>query len=211
MENNQVFTDPWSAPVTLEGLATRLEPIGLQHLESLSRHVLFPQHFVDDYGGCVHPADVEKEIRHCLKSRELQLENGFAIIDKRTGEAVGYSNYLHLNRKNRNLDIGRTRIGIEFHKTHINTESKLLMLQHAFEQLGCLRVSFKVDCLNFNSQRAVKRLGAKFEGEMRNYMLLPDGRKRDYHCYSIIDTEWENVKKTLHGYLRKYDVQTLSL
>lgn len=211
MENTKLSLDPWSAPVVLEGLATRLEPIGTQHLESLSRHVLFPQHFVDDYGGCVNAADVAKEISHCIKAREQQLENGFAIIEKQTGEAIGYSNYLNINRKNRNLDIGRTRIGIAFHKTHINTESKLLMLQHAFEELGCLRVSFKVDSLNFNSQRAVKRLGAKFEGEMRNYMLLPDGRKRDYHCYSIIDTEWVNVKKTLQGYLGKYNVQTISV
>ncbi|MNK99280.1 hypothetical protein D3C87_1196680 [compost metagenome] len=84
-------------------------------------------------------------------------------------------------------------------------------MEYAFETLGCQRVGFKVDSLNFNSQRAVLRIGGKFEGEIRNYMLLADGRKRNYHSYSIIDTEWSNIKKTLLGYLEKYNVSTIAL
>lgn len=208
MENTK---DIWTTETTLESPRLRLEPIGLQHLESLSRNVLFPKYFIDDFGGCANKDDVEKEIRHCLKSRAEQVENGFVMIDKATGEAVGYSNYLYIYRKRLTLDIGRTRIGLRFQKTFVNTEAKLLMLEHAFEVLKCQRVGFKADSFNFNSQKAILRIGAKYEGEVRNYLVMPDGRKRDFHSYSIIDSEWANVKKTLLGYRGKYDVQTQSL
>jgi RimJ/RimL family protein N-acetyltransferase len=208
MENTK---DIWTAEATLEGRRLRLEPIGLQHLESLTRNVLFPQYFVDDFGGCINKADVEKEIRHCLQARADQTENGFVMIDKTTGEAVGYSNYLYIYRKRLSLDIGRTRIGPRFQKTFVNTEAKLLMLEYAFEVLKCNRVGLKADNFNFNSQKAILRIGAKYEGQIRNHLQMPDGRKRDFHSYSIIDSEWTNVKKTLLGYVGKYDVQTQSL
>ncbi len=207
----EILKDPWSQEITLEGLKLRLEPTGLSHIESLSQNILYPRYWVEDFGGCQTEADVEKEVRHSLLARMEGLENGFTVVDKESGEAIGLTNYLYFHRKFKTLEIGRTRIGRPWHKTCVNTEAKLLMLTYAFESLGCQRVAFKVDSLNFNSQRAVKRIGGKFEGEVRNYMLLPDGRKRDYHSYSIIDSEWVNVKKTLHGYLEKYYVSTGSL
>lgn len=196
---------------TLEGKKLRLEPIALKHLDSLARHVLFPKNFIDDFGGCVTRQDVEKEIQHCLQARTNKQENGFAIIDKTSGEAVGYSNYMFINRRDYTIEIGRTRIGVEYQKSYVNTETKLLMLQHAFEVLKAQRVAFKVDAFNFNSQRAVRRLGAKYEGEIRNYRRLPDGRMRDYQWFSIIESEWPNVKKTLHGYMEKYNVSSATL
>ncbi|MNS85717.1 hypothetical protein D3C72_1195910 [compost metagenome] len=198
--------DIWTAETVLEGPRLRLEPLGMQHLESLSRNVLFPQYFIDDFGGCGNAADMENEIRARLQGRRDQNENGFAMIDKASGETVGYSHYLYLYRNRFTLDIGRTRIGPKFQKSFVNTECKFLMLEYAFETLKCQRVGFKVDSLNFNSQKAILRIGAKFEGEVRNYMLLPDGRRRDYHSYSIIDSEWTNIKKTLLGYMGKYNV-----
>lgn len=81
---------------------------------------------------------------------------------------------------------------------------KLLMLSHAFETIRCQRVKFRVDAFNFNSQRAVLRLGAKYEGELRNSCLLPEGRKRNYKIYSILDSEWSNIKATLNWYLDNY-------
>lgn len=208
---SEPIVDLWTKETVLEGLSLRLEPLGLKHLESLSRTALMPSYFIEDFGGCANSQDVEKEIRHSLQARAAGTENGFALVQKSTGEAVGYSNYLYLNRKLKGLDIGRTRVGLKFQKTSINTEAKLLLMEYAFETLGCQRVGFKVDSLNFNSQRAVRRIGGKFEGEIRNYMLLADGRKRDYHSYSIIDTEWSNIKKTLLGYLEKYNVSTIAL
>ncbi|MDG0817742.1 GNAT family N-acetyltransferase [Bdellovibrio svalbardensis] len=209
--SRELQTDLWTKEITLEGALVRLAPTGLAHLQSLSCNILYPRYWVDDFGGCISPEDVEKEIRHSLQARQDRLENGFTMIDKKTGEAIGLTNYLYFNRKLKGLEIGRTRVGISWHKTSANTEAKLLLMTYAFETLGCQRVGFKVDSLNFNSQRAVKRIGGKFEGEIRNYMLLPDGRKRDYHSYSIIDSEWLNVKKTLQGYLEKYYVSPESL
>ncbi|MNL21778.1 hypothetical protein D3C87_1430830 [compost metagenome] len=207
----ELQTDLWTNEVILEGQRLRLEPIGLEHIESLARHTVFDKQFVAEFGGCRNRADVEKEVRSCLARRAEQKENGFVMVDKESGEAVGYSNFLYMERTRRNLDIGRTRIGPKWHKSFVNTEAKLLMLEYAFETLKCIRVGFKVDSLNFNSQRAVKRIGGKFEGEVRNYLLLPDGRKRDFHSYSILDTEWPNVKTTLLGYLEKHNVSSHSL
>jgi RimJ/RimL family protein N-acetyltransferase len=203
--------DLWTKETTLEGPNLRLEPLSLKHLESLSRTAIMPSYFIEDFGGCSNAEDVEKEIQKCLQARAASTENSFALVLKSTGDAVGYSNYLHLNRKMKGLDIGRTRVGLKFQKTSVNTEAKLLLMEYAFETLGCQRVGFKVDSLNFNSQRAVLRIGGKLEGVVRNYILLPDGRKRDYHSYSIIDSEWSNIKKTLLGYLEKYNVSATAL
>lgn len=202
----EIKTDLWTNKVVLDGINLRLEPLDPTHHDSLCRQALFPKYFIADYGGCGTSEDIAKEIQHSQEARMNQMENGFALIDKVSGEAVGYSHFLHITRSRFGLDIGRTRIGLSWQKTFVNTEAKLLMLTYAFETLGCQRVGFKVDSLNFNSQRAVKRIGGKFEGEMRNYLRLPDGRKRDYHSYSIIDSEWPNIKSTLQGYLEKYNV-----
>ncbi len=139
-----------------------------------------------------------------MKSREQQLSNGFAIVLKSSGEAVGKSYLMSLNRPYNYLEIGGTWVGTRWQETFVNTEAKLLMLTYAFEKIGCQRVEFRVDSLNFNSQRGVLRLGAKFEGELRNSCLFPDGRKRDYRVYSIIESEWPNIKTTLNWYLDKY-------
>lgn len=207
----ELQTDLWTKEVILEGQKLRLEPLGLEHIEGLTRHALFDKQFVSEFGGCMNREDVEKEVRNSMKRRTDRIENGFALVDKASGEAVGYSNILYIDRNRFSLDIGRTRIGRAWHKTHVNTEAKLLMLTYAFETLGCIRVGFKVDFLNFNSQRAVKRIGGRFEGEIRHYLKLPDGRKRDYHSYSIIDSEWPNIKTTLLGYLEKYNVSSPAL
>jgi RimJ/RimL family protein N-acetyltransferase len=205
------IVDLWTQETILEGPHLRLEPLSLRHMESLSQNVIMPPYFIEDFGGCANAQDVEKEIRHSLQARVAGMENGFALVNKSTGEAVGYSNYLNINRKLKGMDIGRTRVGLKFQKTSVNTEAKMLLMKYAFETLGCQRVGFKVDSLNFNSQRAVLRIGGKLEGQLRNYMLLADGRKRDYHSYSVIDTEWSNIKKTLLGYLEKYNVSATAL
>jgi RimJ/RimL family protein N-acetyltransferase len=101
------------------------------------------------------------------------------------------------------LAIGGTWVGEKWQKTFVNTAAKILMLSHAFEVIGCQRVEFRVDALNFNSQRGVHRLGAKYEGELRNACQLPDGRERDYRVYSILDSEWPSIKATLNWCLEK--------
>ena len=103
------------------------------------------------------------------------------------------------------LEIGGTWYGTEFQRTAVNTECKYLLLSHAFETLGAIRVQLKTDLRNERSQKAIERIGAKKEGILRNHMILPDGRYRHSVFYSILDTEWPEVKKNLLEMMDRYE------
>jgi RimJ/RimL family protein N-acetyltransferase len=105
--------------------------------------------------------------------------------------------------QDRGLEIGGTWYGLEFQRTVVNTECKYLLLRHAFETLGCIRVQLKTDRLNERSQKAIERIGAVREGVLRNHMILPNGRYRDSVFYSIVDTEWPAVKKRLEEMMER--------
>ncbi|MES2801061.1 MAG: GNAT family protein [Bdellovibrionota bacterium] len=198
-------TDIWTAPATLTGRKLKLEPASLDHLHSLAENLLHPQSWHGIHWGIQKKDDLQKMVlERAIKARNEQTGNCFAMIDLATGKAVGLSNLMNFNRRHNFLEIGGTWVSHYFQKSFVNTEAKLLMLSYVFEKLGCLRVEFRVDSLNFNSQRAVLRLGAKYEGELRQTALLPDGRKRDYRIYSILDSEWANCKLTLTQHLDKY-------
>lgn len=202
MENT---TDIWTATVTLAGRKLKLEPASLEHLDSLAENLLHPQSWHGVHWGILTKEDLKKVmLERAIKARREQIGNCFAMIDLTTDKAVGLSNLMNFNRRHNFLEIGGTWVSHYYQKSFVNTEAKLLMLSYVFETLGCLRVEFRVDSLNFNSQRAVLRLGAKYEGELRQTALLPDGRKRDYRIYSILDSEWINCKLTLTQYLDKY-------
>jgi len=196
--------DLWTHPTHLNGKNLRLEALGLIHLDDLTKNLLTPNAWHSSHWGTKTRADLEQTILKSLQVRNERSGNSFVMINKANNEAVGISRLMNLNRPHHYLEIGGTWIGQKWHKTFVNTEAKLLMLTHVFETLRCQRVEFRVDSLNFNSQKAVQRIGAKFEGELRNSALLPDGRKRDYKVYSIIDSEWNNVKTTLNWYIEKY-------
>lgn len=196
--------DLWSAPTTLEGRQLRLEPLSLVHLDQLAKQLLTKNAWPYKYWQVRTPKDLENQIVKLREATDNKSCNAFAMVVKETGQAVGQSRFMSFNQGHRYLEIGGTWIGDQWQKTFVNTEAKLLMLTQVFETLKCQRVEFRVDSLNFNSQRAVLRLGAKFEGELRNSCLLPDGIKRDYRVYSVIESEWPNVKRTLTGYLNHY-------
>jgi RimJ/RimL family protein N-acetyltransferase len=107
----------------------------------------------------------------------------------------------------RGLEIGSTWLTPAVWRTAVNTECKLLLLRHAFETLGCIRVQIKTDALNKRSRRAIERLGAQFEGILRQHMVVRDGRYRDTAMYSIIDTEWPAVKAKLAASLYSQSIQ----
>lgn len=181
-----------------------LEPLSSRHLDDLERNLLSRDTWHSVHWKIKTRADLEKSLAKSDVVRKEKSGNGFAMLLKSNHEAVGMSRLMAFNRIHNYLEIGGTWIGEKWHKTFVNTEAKLLMLTYAFESIGCQRVEFRADALNFNSQRAILRLGAKYEGELRNSCLLPDGRKRDYRVYSILDSEWPNVKATLNLYLEKY-------
>lgn len=136
-----------------------------------------------------------------LAKAEKGLEEGtvlpFAILDRRTGQIVGSTRFWKVDRANRKLEIGHTWLALSAQRTPINTEAKLLLLSYAFEQLDCVRVQFTTDELNEKSRAAILRLGAVQEGIVRHERIMPDGRKRNSVRFSIIDSEWPEVKARL--------------
>lgn len=136
-----------------------------------------------------------------LAKAEKGLEEGtvlpFAILDRRTGKIVGSTRFWKVDRINRKLEIGHTWLALSAQRTPINTEAKLLLLTYAFEELDCVRVQFTTDELNEKSRAAILRLGAVQEGIVRHERIMPDGRKRNSVRFSIIDSEWPEVKARL--------------
>ena|SRR2546423_10135341 len=175
-------------PLVLEGRHVRLEPLSLEHLVSLyeaSREWSFTLEKVRD--------GIESALRQQATGSALP----FATIDKASGRAVGGTRYLNIAPTDRRLEIGSTWLGQPWRRTAINTEAKFLMLEHAFERLGCIRIEFKVNALNEPSRIAVLRLGAKEEGTLRNYKITADGQIHDIVCFSIIEPEWPEIKARL--------------
>jgi RimJ/RimL family protein N-acetyltransferase len=125
----------------------------------------------------------------------------FAVIHLQTGCAIGATRYLEIRIKDRGLEIGGTWYSPAYQRTAANTESKYLMMVHAFETLGCIRVQFKTDLRNERSQRALERLGAVKEGVFRHHIITPEGYVRDSVYYSILDEEWPVVKRRLEDML----------
>jgi len=188
-------------PVVLEGQHVRLEPLSMAHHAQLCQVgldeelVRLTQSYAPTPEGL--RAYIEKALR--LQARGAALP--FAVIATTVGRAIGSSRYAAIDGANRRLEIGWTWYGREFQRTAVNTETKYLMLRHAFEALGCVRVEFKTDVLNDRSRAALLRIGAKEEGVFRRHLILPDGRTRDSVYFSIIHTEWADVKARLETLL----------
>jgi RimJ/RimL family protein N-acetyltransferase len=144
---------------------------------------------------------LNKALTNRLKSQPNKTSMSFVLRDNISNRVAGISHIMKIDENNRQLEIGGTQIGQNFRKTHVNTEAKLLMLKLAFEEFGFVRVYFKIDTENEISQKSIVRLGAIFEGELRNDAILPDGRLRTYRIYSILNSEWPEVKDRLLGFL----------
>jgi N-acetyltransferase len=119
------------------------------------------------------------------------------VVRDRDGAVIGSSSYCHVDPPNRRLEIGYTWYRSAVRRTGVNTECKLLMLGHAFDELGCVAVEFRTHFFNSTSRAAIERLGAKCDGILRSHQLLPDGSRRDTVVYSILDHEWPAVRNNL--------------
>jgi RimJ/RimL family protein N-acetyltransferase/8-oxo-dGTP pyrophosphatase MutT (NUDIX family) len=182
-------------PVVLEGRHIRLEPLSAAHLPSLHRHAhpsLFT-HLLDWPDGESFQAFVEW-LRGYAEGGDCLV---FAIVLRDGGEPVGSTSYLDIRPAHRALEIGSTWISPLHQGTRVNSESKLLLLRHAFETLGAVRVQLKTAAENARSQRAIEKLGAVREGLLRNYQTRRDGRARNTVMYSVIDIDWPRVKARL--------------
>ncbi len=196
----------WITPVTLQGKHVRLEPLSETHISGLAE-IGIGQSFWDFmlYGNIQTEADMRNWVLDILSRAEKGTDLPFVAIHLASGRVAGATRYLNIMPKDRGLEIGGTWYGTDFQRTPVNTECKYLLMTHAFETLKCIRVQLKTDKRNERSQKAIERLGAKKEGILRNHMILPDGRYRDSVFYSILDTEWADVKKNLEEMMAKHE------
>ena len=188
------MTTPWISPVILNGKYVRLEPMTEDHIPGLAE-IGVGQTFWDFmlYGRMDSVEDMRNWVRDILSRAQNGTDLPFVAIHLATGKVAGATRYLNIMPKDRGLEIGGTWYGTEYQRTPVNTECKYLLLTHAFERLGCIRVQLKTDLRNVRSQRAIERIGAKREGILRNHMILPSGQFRDSVFYSILDSEWPEV------------------
>jgi len=189
--------------ITLEGGVVRLEPLTLAHQQALCLVGLDPDLWKVGLASLSTPEAMKSYIETALKGQEAGTMLPFVIVERATEKIVGSTRYMNIERQHRKLEIGHTWLARPWQRTAMNTEAKYLLLQHAFESLGCVRVEFKTDVLNDRSRAALLRIGAKQEGILRKHLITQTGRERDSVYYSIIDTEWIEVKKKLEEKLRR--------
>jgi len=192
--------------VVLVGQHVRLEPLNETHVPGLAAIGVGQNfwHFML-YGEMNTVEDMKNWVKDILGRAQNGTDLPFVAIHLESGRVAGATRYLNIMPHDRGLEIGGTWYGLEFQRTPVNTECKYLLMSHAFETLGAIRVQLKTDSRNERSQKAIERLGSKKEGILRNHMILPDGRYRDSVFYSILDTEWAEVKMNLKVMMRKYE------
>jgi RimJ/RimL family protein N-acetyltransferase len=184
-------------PITLDGRYVRLEPLLLDHHGPLCEVGLEPELWKLTTVDIRTPEDLRGYIETALDEQASGVSLPFATIDKQSGRVVGSTRFGNINCQHRRVEIGWTWIAPPWQRTAVNTEAKYLMLSHAFEDLRCIRVELKTDSLNERSQNAMRRIGAREEGTFRNHMIVPSGRFRHSVFFSIIESEWPEVKKGL--------------
>lgn len=188
-------------PVTLEGDWVRLEPLGEQHVEDLA--------VAADEDGIWTWMPIRLrsagDVRAWMAAAHADQASGtalpFAIIERATAKAVGSTRFMDIQPANRGLEIGWTWLAKPVRRTPVNTECKYLLMRHAFEDQGAIRVQLKTNARNERSRTAILRIGAQFEGILRQHIILPNGDYRDSAYYSVIDSEWPAVMARLERIL----------
>jgi RimJ/RimL family protein N-acetyltransferase len=190
-------------PETLEGPHVRLEPLSTSHEESLRSAAGDGELWNSTVTIVPSRETISAYIAAALRGQMEGNTLPFAVIRNASGCVVGSTRFFHIDRDHRRVEIGYTWLAASTQRSEVNTESKLLMLAHAFERWNCIRVEFVTDILNVQSRTAILRLGAKEEGVLRNHMIMPSGRYRDSVCFSIIEAEWAEIKSRLEARLKK--------
>ncbi|MFN0159429.1 MAG: GNAT family N-acetyltransferase [Bacteroidota bacterium] len=188
-------------PVILEGTHVRLEPMTIGHLDALWEVGNDP----DLWQWTTSNISTKELMASYIRSGVRALEEGtgvpFVIQSKADNMVAGSTRFGNIDMENKKLEIGWTWVARRWQRSSVNTECKLLLLQHAFETLGCNRVELKTDALNTRSRAAILRIGAKEEGILRSHMVTATGRVRDSVYYSILAAEWPAVKLALQSKL----------
>jgi len=189
--------------VILEGAQVRLEPLTLAHHAALCEVGLDPELWQWIPYRATTAEEMLAYIQSALKDQAAGTAQPFATVERSTGRVIGSTRYMNIDVTNRRREIGATWIAKPWQRTAINTEAKYLMLRHAFETLDCIRVELKTDALNQKSRKAILRIGAKEEGTLRRHVVTWTGRVRDSVYFSVLDSEWPQVKAALEAKLTR--------
>ena len=189
-------------PTDLEGNFVRLEALEITHLDGLCEVGLDDELWRWTTTKALTRDDMRRYVETALEWRAAGTAIPFATVERKSARVIGSTRFANMDRANRRLEIGWTWVARPWQRTAANTEAKLLMLTHAFETLNCLRVEFKTDALNERSRKALGRIGATEEGTLRKHLITESGRVRDSVYFSILDSEWPEVKLRLAKRLR---------
>jgi RimJ/RimL family protein N-acetyltransferase len=189
-------------PITLTGSVVQLEPLSEAHVPGLTAVGLDEAIWRFMVYAPVHDeAGMRAWVQDLLQRQAAGTDLPFAVVHRRDRRVVGATRFLEIRPEHRGVEIGGTWYAPAYQRTAVNTECKFLLLRHAFEVWGCIRVQLKTDLRNERSQRAIERIGAVREGVLRNHMILPDGTRRHSVYYSLIDSEWPAVMARLKALL----------
>ena len=192
----------WPEPVTLAGPHATLVPLAREHHDALVQAAQDGELWKLWYTAVPSPEGMAAEIERRLALAEAGSMRPFTVLDA-AGTVVGMSTYMHIDAKNRRVEIGSTWYCRSAQRTPLNTQCKRLLLGHAFERLGCIAVEFRTHRLNTQSRRAIERLGAQLDGILRAHQIGPDGTLRDTAVYSITAAEWPTVRTHLDWQLTR--------
>ncbi|HBF06876.1 MAG: GNAT family protein [Pseudomonadota bacterium] len=184
--------------IVLEGEHVRLEPLSQQHKDGLCQVITESELWKIFVTTIPHPCEIDAFYDEARCTFDNNEGLAFAIIDKKSGQIAGTTRFYNGVAQHKRVEIGYTFLGTKFQKTPVNTETKLLLLTHAFEVLQTIRVEFVADYFNTVSRNALLRLGAKQDGVIRNHAIMPNGRIRDSVLFSILSNEWQGVKENLN-------------
>ena len=185
-------------PLELSTNKITLIPLTMEHLEGFYKAGKDPEVWRWSSPYQCESLDIARNwLLLALEKQEQGIQVPFVIVDNKSKQVIGSTRYTSVNRPDRSLEIGFTFINPEYQRTYVNTHAKYLLLQHAFDVLGAIRVEFKTHEDNNKSRNAILRIGGKFEGVLRNQRILFDGTYRNTALFSIIESEWPLVKQNL--------------
>lgn len=184
-------------PVTLRGKHVTLEPLSPAHADDLRRAVADGELWKLWYTNVPAPERLEEEIERRLGLQEKGSMQPFTVRRNDTGAICGMTSYMDIDAVNQRLEIGSTWTAASAQRSGVNTESKLMLLAHAFDTLGCIAVEFRTHWMNHQSRAAIARLGAKQDGVLRAHRIMADGSLRDTVVFSITAPEWPAVRSHL--------------
>ena len=191
-------------PVTLEGFGVRLEPLTLEHVDALSTAVVDGELWRLWYTWVPEASKVRAYVETALAGQKEGHMLPWAVRETKSGAIVGSTRYHDVIADVDRVEIGYTWYAKSWQRSHVNTSCKLLLLGHAFDTVGCKVVGLRTDNFNFRSQQAIEALGAKKDGVIRHHRIRPDGSARDTVIYSILVSEWPDVKKNLQHRLARH-------